>query len=215
MKKIIVLLILCCSSLQVWPEEATLQNIKVDTDLPAIERGMDDLMNNCHTCHTLKYVSYLDLLKLGIDRKKVDILRGDQPLAAPLTGMLSDEAAMQTFGLVPPDLSLMTKAREGGPSYVYSYLLGYYNTPDGVTHNRIFPATKMPDPLGVSTATDPAKREELKKTAHDIVSFLAWASDPHSAERHRLGYYVIGYLLILTALLYAVKNRIWSGLKKH
>src|SRR5487761_2450837 len=72
MKKFIVLLILCCSSSQVWPEEATLQNIKVDTDLPAIERGMDDLMNNCHACHTLKYISYLDLLKLGIDKKKVD-----------------------------------------------------------------------------------------------------------------------------------------------
>ena len=114
MKKLIVSLILCCSSSQLWAAEAMLENIKVDTDLPAIERGMDDLMNNCHSCHSLKYITYLDLVKLGIDKKKIDGLRGDQPMDAPLTSLLSEEAAIQSFNMVPPDLSLMTKAREGG-----------------------------------------------------------------------------------------------------
>jgi ubiquinol-cytochrome c reductase cytochrome c1 subunit len=214
MKKLIVSLILCCASSQLWAAEAALEHIKVDTDLPAIERGMDDLMNNCHSCHNLKYIRYLDLVKLGVDKKKVDEMRGDQPLDAPLTSLMSAEASMQSFNMVPPDLSLMTKAREGGANYVYSYLIGYYNTPDGVTHNHIFPATKMPDPLGMSTTTDHAQREEIKKTAHDIVSFLSWAADPHRQERHRLGYYVIGYLLILTLLLYFVKKQIWSRLKE-
>jgi ubiquinol-cytochrome c reductase cytochrome c1 subunit len=213
MKNLIVSLILCCASSQLWAAEAMLENIKVDTDLPAIARGVDDLMNNCHSCHNLKYITYLNLAKLGIDRKKIDEWRGDQPMDAPLASLMSDEAAMQSFNLVPPDLSLMTKAREGGASYVYSYLLGYYNTPDGVTHNHIFPATKMPDPLGMSTATDHAQREEIKKTAHDIVSFLYWAADPHEQERYRLGYYVIGYLVILTLLLYFVKKQVWSRLK--
>jgi len=213
MKKLIVSLILCCSSSQLWAAEAKLENIKVDTDLPALARGVDDLMNNCHSCHTLKYVTYLDLAKLGIDRTKIDGWRGDQALDTPLASLMSDEAAMQSFNMVPPDLSLMTNAREGGPSYVYSYLLGYYNTPDGVTHNHIYPATKMPDPLGMSTTTDHAQREEITKTAHDIVSFLAWAADPHEQERYRLGYYVIGYLIFLTLLLYFVKKQIWSRLK--
>ena len=213
MKNLIVSLLLCCAASQVWASEAMLENIKVDTDLPAIARGVDDVMNNCHSCHNLKYITYLNLANLGIDRKKIDEWRGDQPLDAPLASLMSDEAAMQSFNLVPPDRSLMTKAREGGASYVYSYLLGYYNTPDGVTHNHIFPATKMPDPLGMSTTTDHAQREEIRKTAHDIVSFLYWAADPHEQERHRLGYYVIGYLVILTLLLYFVKNQIWSRLK--
>ena len=213
MKNLIVSLLLCCAASQAWAAEAMLENIKVDTDLPAIARGVDDLMNNCHSCHNLKYITYLNLAKLGIDRKKIDEWRGDQPMDAPLSSLMSDEAAMQSFNLVPPDLSLMTKAREGGASYVYSYLLGYYNTPDGVTHNRIFPATHMPDPLGMSTTTDHAQREEIKKTAHDIVSFLSWAADPHEQERYRLGYYVIGYLVILTLLLYFVKKQIWSRLK--
>ena len=213
MKKFIVLWTLCCCVSPVWAADAMLESIRVDTSLPAIERGVDDLMNNCHSCHTLRYIKYRDLAKLGIDKKKIDEWRGDQPLDAPLASLMSDEAAMQSFGLVPPDLSLMTKAREGGASYVYSYLLGYYNTPEGLTSNRIFPETKMPDPLGISGTTDPAQRDELRKTAHDIVSFLSWAADPHEQERHRLGYYVIGYLVILTLLLYFVKDQVWSRLK--
>lgn len=213
MNKLIATLVLCCAMPYAWAAEEALESIQVDTSLPAIGRGLEDVMNNCHTCHTLKYIRYRDLVKLGIDKGKVDGWRADQPLDAPLTGMMSDEAAVQSFGLVPPDLSLMTKARDGGPSYVYSYLLAYYIKPDGTTGNHIFPATHMPDALGISTVSDPAKREELKKTAKDIVSFLTWASDPHEQERHRLGYYVIGYLVILSVLLYMVKNQIWSRLK--
>lgn len=213
MKKLLVSMILCCCASPLWAADAKLENIQVDTSPAAIERGVDDLMNNCHSCHTLKYITYRDLARFGIDKKKIDEWRGDQPLDAPLASLMSDEAAMQSFGLVPPDLSLMTKAREGGPSYVYSYLLGYYNTPEGETRNHIFPETKMPDPLGISTATEPAQQEEIRKTAHDIVSFLTWAADPHEQERHRLGYFVIGYLVILTLLLYFVKNQIWARLK--
>jgi ubiquinol-cytochrome c reductase cytochrome c1 subunit len=213
MKKLLVSMILCCCASPLWAADAKLENIQVDTSPAAIERGVDDLMNNCHSCHTLKYITYRDLARFGIDKKKIDEWRGDQPLDAPLASLMSDEAAMQSFNLVPPDLSLMTKAREGGPSYVYSYLLGYYNTPEGETRNHIFPETKMPDPLGISTATEPAQQEEIRKTAHDIVSFLTWAADPHEQERHRLGYYVIGYLVILTLLLYFVKNQIWARLK--
>ena len=212
MRDLIVFLMLCFSVPQVRAAEAMLENAQVDTSLPTVERGVEDLMNTCHTCHSLKYIHFRDLANFGIDRKKIDEWRGDQTMDAPLTGMMSDESAMQSFGLVPPDLSLMTKAREGGADYVYSYLLGYYSTPDGETKNHYFPETKMPDPLGISTTTDHAQREEIKKTAHDIVSFLSWASDPHEEERHRLGYYVIGYLVILTVLLYFVKNQIWSRL---
>jgi cytochrome c1 len=185
----------------------------VDTDVAAVERGADTLMNACHSCHSLKYIKYRDLVAFGMDKKKVDEWRGDQALDAPLTSQMPDDAAMQSFGKVPPDLSLMTKAREGGASYVYAYLLGYYNTPDGVTGNHLFPETKMPDILGISGATEPAQRAELQGKAHDIVSFLAWASDPHEEERIRLGYYVIGYLVVLTFLLYLVKNQVWAKLK--
>ena len=213
MKKFTVFLMLCCFSSVLWAEDTGLENIQVDTSLPVVERGLDTLMNYCHNCHSLKYVKYRDLVTFGIDRRKVDVWRGNQPLDAAMISRLPDDTAIQSYGIVPPDLSLMTKAREGGANYVYSYLIGYYITPEGMTSNHAFPETKMPDMMGMSGVTDQVQRAEIQGKARDIVSFLAWAADPHEEERHKLGYYVIGYLLVMTALLFVLKNQIWARLK--
>lgn len=213
MKKLVAMLVFYGCVLPAWAAETKLENIQVETSVAAVERGAETLMNACHGCHGLKYIKYRDLAAFGIDKKKIDDWRGDQPLDVSLASLLPDDAAMQSFGTIPPDLSLMIKAREGGASYVYSYLIGYYPTPEGMLGNHIFPETKMPDALGIGGVTDPAQRAELQGKARDIVSFLAWAADPHEEERHKLGYYVIGYLVILTSLLHFVKDQVWSRLK--
>jgi ubiquinol-cytochrome c reductase cytochrome c1 subunit len=214
MKKYIAILMLCGFISSAWATEAKLENMQVDTSVPAVERGADALMTTCHNCHSLKYVKYRDLVAFGLDKKKVDAWRGDQSLDAPMSSQLPDDTAMQMYGKVPPDLSLMTKARDGGSNYVYSYLIGYYINQDGMTSNHYFPETKMPDMLGMSGVADPAQRAELQTKAREIVSFMAWAADPHEQDRHKLGQYVIAYLLFLTVLLFIVKNQIWSRLKQ-
>jgi len=214
MNKFIASLVLCCTV--IYPASASetkLENFQADTSVTAVERGADTFMNACHGCHSLKYVHYRDLAGFGMNKDRIAAWRGDSTLDSAMTSLLSDEASLQSFGKVPPDLSMMVRAREGGASYLYSYLIGYYLTPDGKTSNHVFPLTKMPDALEISTATDPVKRSELQEQAHDIVSFLSWAADPHEAEREALGYYVIGYLIILTVLLYNVKLQVWSRLK--
>ncbi|HEX5362863.1 MAG TPA: cytochrome c1 [Gallionella sp.] len=213
MNKFITLLAFCSIATSALASEVKLETIKVASDVKTIERGVDALMTDCHSCHSLKYIKYRDLIGLGIDKKKVDEWRGDLPLDAALMAQMSVDDAMQSFGKAPPDLSLMTKARDGGANYVYSYLVGYYVTPEGVPGNHIFPETKMPDILGMSEAADEAQRTGIKARAQDIVSFLAWAADPHEHERETLGYYVLAYLLVLTTLLYFVKNQVWSKLK--
>ena len=132
---------------------------------------------------------------------------------APLLAQMSETDATQAFGKAPPDLSLMAKARDGGVNYLYSYLIGYYMTSEGMPGNHVYPETKMPDPLGIAGVTDVAQINEIQGKARDIVSFIAWVSDPHEAERTRLGYYVIAYLIVLTTLLYFVKKQIWSKLE--
>lgn len=213
MKKRLVLLMLCCSAFPAWATEAKLERIQLETSVHAIERGAVTLMNACLGCHALKYIKYRDLAAFGMDKVKIDEWRGDKPMEASLASLLPDEFAMQSFGLVPTDLSLITNARSGGANYVYSYLTGYYLTADGISDNHVFPGTNMPDVLGIASATDSAQRAALEEKSRDVVSFLAWAADPHEQERHKLGYYVIGYLIILTLLLYFLKNQIWSRLK--
>lgn len=214
MNSFLKIALLLCFNLQAWATEAPLENIRVATDVATVERGADALMDACHSCHSMKYIKYRDLLNFGMDKQKVESWRGDQPLDAPMLAQMSENDAVQAFGKAPPDLSLMTKARDAGASYVYSYLTGYYLTADGMPGNRAYPETRMPDSLGITGVTDAAQRSEIQGKARDIVSFLAWAADPHDQERHRLGYYVLGYLFVLTFLLYLVKNQVWSRLNK-
>lgn len=213
MNKLIALLALCSIVFPASATEGKPERFQADTSVLAVERGVDTFMDACHACHGLKYVHYRDLASLGIDKNKIAAWRGDSTLDSAMTSLISDDAAIQSFGTIPPDLSMMVRAREGGTSYLYSYLIGYYLTTDGKTSNHQFPLTKMPDALGISTAADPAQLSELQGKAHDIVSFLSWAADPHEAEREALGYYVVGYLIILTLLLYNVKLQVWSRLK--
>jgi len=214
MNKYMASLALCLTIVSpAFSAETKLENFQVDTSVIAVERGVDAFMNSCHGCHSLKYVHFRDLAGFGIDKDRITAWRGDSTLDSAMTSLLTDEASLQSFGKVPPDLSMIVRAREGGANYVYSYLTGYYLTPDGKTSNHYFPLTKMPDALEISTTTDPVKRSGIMEQAHDIVSFLSWAADPHESERESLGYYVIGYLILFTILLYNVKLQVWSRLK--
>ncbi|MDH4235260.1 MAG: cytochrome c1 [Gallionella sp.] len=217
MSKLIALLLLLATFFSTFAfasaSEEKLEKFQVDTSVVAVERGVDAFMNACHSCHSLKYVHYRDLVSYGINKVKIAEWRGDSTLDSAMTSLISDEGAIQSFGTIPPDMSMIVRAREGGNSYLYSYLTGYYLTPEGTTANHFFPLTKMPDALGVSNASNPTELSELHGKAHDVVSFLAWASDPHEAERESLGYYVIAYLIVLTLLLYNLKVEIWSELK--
>lgn len=212
MNKLITILASCFIATSVMASEAKLETVSVGTDLQSLDKGLDAFVTNCHSCHSMKYIKYRNLVAAGIDKAKVDALRGDQPMGAALMSQMPEADAALAFGVAPPDLSMMAKARDGGVNYVYSYLLGYYSGPEG-SGNHIYPVTKMPDILGISSATDAAQRTQIQGTAREIVSFMSWAADPHAEERIRLGYYVIAYLVVLTTLLYLIKKRVWSKLK--
>jgi cytochrome c1 len=123
-------------------------------------------------------------------------------------------------GALPPDLSLMTKARAGGPDYLFALLTGYEEEPpegvefvEGMYYNPYFPGRQiaMPPPLfddAVEYADGtPATVEQM---ARDVVTFLSWAAEPEMEERKRLGIKVILFLVVLTGLFYAVKRKVWS-----
>lgn len=194
-------------------EGGAIQQIEVSKDLASLERGVDTVTSVCTGCHSLKYIHYSDLLNMGMSKEKVNALRGDQPMDAHLSAQMDADSLNASFGMIPPDLSLMAKAREGGPSYVYSFLLGFHSNAQGEQENSAFPGgkTKMPDVLAVDGA-DVAAKAEAQAKAHDVASFLSWAADPRAEERTTLGKYTLIYLAVLTVLLYLMKKRIWARL---
>ena len=207
-----LLILLCIAAAQSFAGAAEVADVAIPQTPEALRRGAEVITNVCLACHSLKYVKYGSLAQLGFSGKDLDALRGGKDLKEPLQTDMTPDMLIESFGVVPPDLSLMANAREGGAAYIYSLLTGFYQKADGGVANRMFPGIKMPDVLNYSDAKDPAQRASLEEQAKDAAAFLNWAADPRTAERHRLGYYVLAYLALLTLLLYLSKRRIWARL---
>ncbi|MBI3774239.1 MAG: cytochrome C [Gammaproteobacteria bacterium] len=177
----------------------------------ALKRGAEVVTSVCMGCHSLHYIKYRDLQQVGFSSAELDKLRGTQGLDEPLLSATTDEMAIELFGLVPPDQSLLAKAREGGAHYIYTLLTSYEKDAKGNVSNLLFPGLRMPDVLDYASA-DIAQRAVLQQQVRDAAVFLEWASDPHAGERRRIGVYVLGYLVVLTFLLYLIKRRVWARL---
>ena len=130
------------------------------------------------------------------------------------------EAAKEANGgAYPPDMSVLVKARKGGADYIYSLLLGYEDAPadvqldDGVYYNKFMYGNKikMPVPLsdGLIEYNDGTEATE-EQMAKDITTFLMWSAEPHLESRHKTGFRVIMYLIILSILVYLTMKKIWS-----
>jgi ubiquinol-cytochrome c reductase cytochrome b/c1 subunit len=155
----------------------------------------------------------------------------------------NDSAArVSNNGAVPPDLSLMAKARtyergfpwfvidiftqfqQQGVDYIVALMKGYENAPQGVelppgsNYNKYFPghAINMPKPLedGRVEYTD-GTPGTLQNYAKDVAAFLAWTAEPHMEARKRIGMQVMIFLIIFAGLLYFVKKKVWAGVPEH
>jgi len=125
------------------------------------------------------------------------------------------EAKASNGGSYPPDMSVLVKARSGGANYIYSVLLGYDDPPsditidDGVYYNTYMTGNKimMPNPLseGLVEYNDGTKATE-EQMAKDVATFLAWAAEPHLEARHKMGFKVFIYLIILLILVYFINT---------
>ena len=128
-------------------------------------------------------------------------------------------ATVANGGAYPPDMSVLVKARKGGADYVYSLLLGYEDPPtgmeldDGVYYNKFMYGNKikMSSPLsdGLIEYSD-GTEATTEQMAKDVVSFLMWSAEPHLEARHKTGFRVIVYLIILSILVYFSMKKIWS-----
>ncbi len=190
--------------------DVELADVKIEVTPQAVKAGALTVLENCIQCHSLKYIKYRHLKEIGFTQEEIDNIRGDKGMNDPLERGMDMNMVRDMFGLVPPDLSLMAKARKGGGAYIYSLLTEYHQDENGDTDNRIFPGIRMPDVMSYSFASSEAEKEEIEKTIKDLSAFLVWASDPNAAKRETIGVYVIAYLLLLTVLYYLLKKRIWA-----
>jgi len=210
-------------------------------DAAALQRGFQVYKEVCSACHALKHLYYRDLTDIGYTEDQVKGVaaqaqvtdgpndqgemyqRPGRPSDPIVTPFPNDQAARAANnGALPPDLSLIVKAREGGPDYIYAILTGFKDPPAGfkmqpnMNYNEYFPGHQiaMPPPLtadGQLTYADGTKAT-IPQMAHDVTTFLAWAAEPNLDERHRMGAKVILFLVIAAGIFYAAKRKIWAAL---
>jgi len=130
-------------------------------------------------------------------------------------------ARVANNGALPPDLSLTTKAHSTGVDYIAAVLTGYVDAPagfnlgDGMYYNTYYSGNQiaMPSPLAEDAVEfADGTKATVKQMALDVSTFLAWAAEPEMEERKRLGIKVMIFLIVLTALLFALKRKIWADI---
>jgi cytochrome c1 len=207
-------------------------------DQAQLKRGFEVYHGVCSACHSLKLVAYRNLSAVGLSENEIKAIAAEKEVAGepddegnPTTRkalpsdhfvppFANDNAARAANnGALPPDLTLITKARAGGADYVYSILTGYTDPPagfkmqEGLNYNRAFPGHEiaMPKPLNDEQVTySDGTKATLDQEAKDVVTFLTWAAEPELEARKRMGVKVMLFLILLTAMLYAIKRKVWA-----
>lgn len=222
-------------------------------DKQQLQRGFQVFKEVCSACHSLKFVAFRDLEALGYNEAEVKAIAKNwaikTPSVDPATGEASSRepvpadhfpkpfannvaAAAANNNAIPPDLSLMTKARHHGTAYVYSLLTGYQEqpaelleqfpdskTPGGLHYNPYFPNLNlaMAPPLtadGQVTYDEGQPEPTVDQMAQDVAAFLTWTAEPKLENRKRAGVAVLFFLIIATGLAYMSYRNIWAD-QKH
>ncbi|MCB1537415.1 MAG: cytochrome c1 [Rhodospirillales bacterium] len=209
-------------------------------DRASLQRGFQVYRQVCSACHSMNLVYYRNLSALGYNEDEIKAIAADasvpdgpndegemyerpgRPSDHFKAPFANDQAARAANGgALPPDLSLIIRARANGPDYVHGILTGYTEAPagfalnPGMNYNEYFPGHQiaMPQPLSDGAVTyDDGTIASMDQEARDVVTFLAWASEPRMELRKQTGIKAILFLIVLAGLMYATKRRVWKDL---
>jgi ubiquinol-cytochrome c reductase cytochrome c1 subunit len=220
-------------------------------DHAQLQRGFQVYKEICANCHSLKQVAFADLKDMGYTTGQIKGIAADWAIPVPtydaetgdaktrkaipadkMPSPYANEAAARNANghALPPDLSLITKAREEGPAYVYSLLTGYEEVPAklpadnrpaaGLHYNPYFANLNLAMAQQITTdgqvtyapGNPPATKDQMAK---DVTAFLIWAAEPNLERRHNIGLGVMGFLAIFALLCWMSYKSIWADKKKH
>ncbi|WBV42650.1 cytochrome c1 [Pseudoroseomonas cervicalis] len=210
-------------------------------DRGELQRGFQVYKEVCSACHSMRLLSYRNLRDIGLSEAEVAAIAAsyqiqdgpnDNGEMFERPGRASDRfrrpfandaaARAANNGALPPDLSVITKARVGGADYIHALLMGYEDPPpagvtvmEGMHYNKYFPGHQiaMAAPInsdGQVTYAD-GTRATVDQMTRDVSTFLAWAAEPELETRRAMGVRVILFLIILGGLTYAVKRKVWAN----
>ena len=230
-------------------------------DYGQLQRGFKVYREVCASCHSMDLVKFRNLTEIGFTEEQVKAIAAEYEVtdgpnidgemferpavltdAIPAPYANDQEAASVNNGAVPPDFSLLAKARavergfptfvfdvftlyaENGPDYIYSLLTGYpeeapegVDLPEGVAYNPYYiggEGLAMAQPLyGDDVEYDDGTEATISQQSKDVSAFMMWAAEPYLVERKAMGFKVLVFLLVFAGLLYLTKKQVFRDLK--
>jgi cytochrome c1 len=238
-------------------------------DRAQLQRGFKVYKEVCQNCHSLNLLSFRNLADAGgpgfsvgqvesvaaeykipdgpNDQGEMFERNGRPGDRFPQPGTWKNEAQARSLynGTVPPDMSVLAKARtyergfpwflvdalpffsyqEHGVDYIVALLKGYKDKPpagvqipSGGNYNEFFPGNSiaMPPPLSDGRVEyTDGTPNTLDQQSKDVAAFMMWAAEPHLEARKRIGFQVMIFLIVFSGLLYFTKKKVWKQVELH
>ena len=232
MKKIIIFILLLIQSSFIFAsEEVYLEKAPIDlSDQPSLQKGARTFINYCLNCHSAKYMRYNKLLDIGLSKKdiKENLLFTGKKIGDPMEISMPVTESKKWFGATPPDLSVTARSR--GSDWIYSYMKGFYRDSSREIgwNNIVYVNSAMPHILwelqgeqeldentGKLSLIKAGKLNEKEYDAviTDLTNFITYMSEPGQLKRKKMGFYVVGFLLLLLVLTIKLKKEFWRDIK--
>lgn len=235
------LAVLVSSAAQAAEEGYRLDRAPIDpTDLASLQAGARTFANYCLSCHSAEYMRYNRLTDIGLstDQIRDNLMFASDKVGDSMKVALTAQEGKKWFGVAPPDLTVIARAR--GADWLYTYLRTFYRDPKTASgwNNAVFPNVAMPHVLWTlqgQRALDIVKGEEggnetvaykwrrltpglesrveYDTTVRDLVNYLAYMGEPAAVERKRIGIVVLFALGILFIFAYLLKKEYWKDVK--
>jgi ubiquinol-cytochrome c reductase cytochrome c1 subunit len=232
MKKIIIFILLLIQSSFIFAsEEVYLEKAPIDlSDQPSLQKGARTFINYCLNCHSAKYMRYNKLLDIGLSKKdiKENLLFTGKKIGDPMEISMPVKESKKWFGATPPDLSVIARSR--GSDWIYSYMKGFYRDSSREIgwNNLVYTNSAMPHILwelqgeqGLDKNTGKLSlikagklnQKEYDSVITDLTNFITYMSEPGQLKRKKMGFYVVGFLLLLLVLTVKLKKEFWKDIK--
>ena len=217
--------------------EWSFEGITGTFDKAALQRGFKVYREICSGCHSMRLLYYRDLIDIGFNEEEVKVIASDYTVvdgpndegemferdAKPSDHFVGpfandQEARVSNNGSLPPDLSVISKARVNGANHLYNLLLGYTEPPEnfevaeGMYYNKWMNGNQiaMAPPLDEGYVDyDDGTENTLPQLAEDLATFLVWSAEPELEARKKLGIKVILFFIIFGIVVYFTKRRLW------
>ena len=213
-------------------------------DKESLQRGAKTFVTYCMGCHSASFMRYNRLTDIGFTEQQIknELILTDHKISETMISAIDPAQAKEWFGVMPPDLTVIARSREGGADYLYTLLRTFYRDDARPTgwNNLAFPNIGMPHPLwqlqgerkpvfktetvygeakqvptGEWTQVTPGtlKQEDYDKTVADLVNFLQWMGEPMQQTRQQIGIWVLLFLVICTFIAWQLNKAYWKDVK--